>query len=220
MPSLETQLDLLKSKYSRQLTRDEALDLALQAAQLHMEFLRLAKDKSERAQLKDKCNELLDDAHRIKMSDNWELSSDVLSSFGPLCLSSHQSVQTVYAKGGGDSDAETGKVATSATSRSALEEPVAEQTLRFLDHEESALATSRSLDIILPTRGKVIPMPSKPIANSSMSIQAPIFGHSLSRAEEILLLRGSRLNGIIFPPWKSAPSEDEFHNLEDGVLYL
>ena len=43
---------------------------------------------------------------------------------------------------------------------------------------------------------------------------------SLTKKEEILLLKASFLNGFKFPPWKKPPSASEFELGEDGCLFL
>lgn len=42
----------------------------------------------------------------------------------------------------------------------------------------------------------------------------------LSTREQIILLKGSKLNGVVFPPWDSAPSAKEFELLDYESLYM
>lgn len=43
----------------------------------------------------------------------------------------------------------------------------------------------------------------------------PVSTRPLTRSEEILLLRASKLNGFKFPPWKETPRDSDFE-LKDG----
>lgn len=47
---------------------------------------------------------------------------------------------------------------------------------------------------------------------------SPVSSRPLSTREEVILLEGSKLHGLIFPPWKAEPSEN-FFDLTDGTLY-
>lgn len=46
-------------------------------------------------------------------------------------------------------------------------------------------------------------------------LREPLSSRKPSTREEIILLEGSRLNGFVFPPWKSGPEPSEFE-LKDG----
>lgn len=54
-------------------------------------------------------------------------------------------------------------------------------------------------------------LPVKP----SVGLEAPQSSRSLPKAEHILLLKASYLNGFKFPPWTMPPAPDEFE-LKDG----
>jgi hypothetical protein len=41
-------------------------------------------------------------------------------------------------------------------------------------------------------------------------MRVPQSRRQLSTREEVILLEGSKLHGLIFPPWKSEPDEQEF----------
>ena len=38
----------------------------------------------------------------------------------------------------------------------------------------------------------------------------PVSSREVSKAEQIILLKSSKLNGFTFPPWQGAPEPDEF----------
>ncbi|KAF2814625.1 cysteine proteinase [Mytilinidion resinicola] len=43
------------------------------------------------------------------------------------------------------------------------------------------------------------------------SLKEPISSRTLSKKEQIILLKASRINGFVFPPWKEPPVPSEFH---------
>lgn len=49
-----------------------------------------------------------------------------------------------------------------------------------------------------------------PLQSSGTTLRAPASERTISRAEEIILLEGSKLHGSIFPPWASEPDEAVF----------
>lgn len=51
--------------------------------------------------------------------------------------------------------------------------------------------------------------------SSSASSRVPVSSRALSKREQIILLEGSKLNGLVFPPWKGAPAAEEFE-IRDG----
>ena len=65
----------LKQNYQSQLqvaaTKDEALTLAISAAENLMKALKLSSSSDEKRQLKSQCGVLMDVADRIKKSTNW-----------------------------------------------------------------------------------------------------------------------------------------------------
>ncbi|KAL7775377.1 hypothetical protein CFE70_009220 [Pyrenophora teres f. teres 0-1] len=64
------------SKYRTQLetaaTKDEALNLAISAAESLMKALKLSSNSDERKQLKAQCSDVMSDADRIKKSEQWK----------------------------------------------------------------------------------------------------------------------------------------------------
>lgn len=71
-------LDALKEdaeRYANQLkrssSRDEALEIAIKAAETSMQALKLAGDQDEKARLSTRFTQLLNDAERIKVSKDW-----------------------------------------------------------------------------------------------------------------------------------------------------
>lgn len=57
---------------------------------------------------------------------------------------------------------------------------------------------------------KTASQPSK-----SSVLKDPVSSRKLTTREEIILLEGAKLNGFVFPPWKTHPSPEEF-TLERG----
>ncbi|KAI9894060.1 MAG: cysteine protease [Vezdaea aestivalis] len=50
--------------------------------------------------------------------------------------------------------------------------------------------------------------------------RAPLASEPATRKEQIILLKGSKLNGFIFPPWQVIPSSDDFEPGRGGSLFL
>ncbi len=75
----------LKARPVQGLSRKEALKLATQAAELQMKFMRVAVDEEEKSELTNKVISMLDQAERIKRSENWDpKSSELLIDLEPL----------------------------------------------------------------------------------------------------------------------------------------
>lgn len=59
-----------------------------------------------------------------------------------------------------------------------------------------------------------------PVENTNLTVlppqplKAPYSSRDLSTREEVILLEGSKLHGLLFPPWKIEPSDDEFMDFE------
>src|SRR5690349_19890390 len=49
-----------------------------------------------------------------------------------------------------------------------------------------------------------------PVELPSESLRVPHSSRQLSTREEVILLEGSKLHGLVFPPWSSEPDEREF----------
>lgn len=50
------------------------------------------------------------------------------------------------------------------------------------------------------------------------TLSEPLSIRHQSNAEQIIVLRASKLNGSTFPPWKDPPSSDQFRNEDGGVF--
>jgi len=64
--------DQLSNRLLHCQSRDEALEVAIQAAETSMRALKLAKDPTEKSQLSKRVQQLLDEADRIKTDPNWK----------------------------------------------------------------------------------------------------------------------------------------------------
>lgn len=53
---------------------------------------------------------------------------------------------------------------------------------------------------------------------SPQPLKAPYSSRGLSTREEVILLEGSKLHGLLFPPWNIEPSDAEFKDF-DGHFY-
>lgn len=65
------------------------------------------------------------------------------------------------------------------------------------------------------TRGS----PVKKSAATDLDLNLPVSRRRLTKQEEILLLKASKLNGFTFPPWRDVPNLTEFELGTDGVPF-
>lgn len=180
-------------------TKDEALNLALEAAELCFKAIKIATEPGQRSEIRSRCQSLLDGAERIKLLDEWRplAPSPSIEPAAPALI---------------HSDASTELLPGSSTSVSEL-----------IDVSDCTLAVTRtqsSTDIHSNFNHLSITAapPFEAIAATSTNIKRlaePISKRVLATSEQILLLRGSKLNGFQFPPWKGPPNSDEF-SLGDG----
>lgn len=142
--------NLLKRKQNELLqssSKDEALAIALAAAELSMKALKLSKDSDARKFYSAKVQSLLDEAEQIKFNDAWSLVKKP--------------------------------------------QPAVQE------------AEGRNIHI-----------------DKIKRLEEPISSRPLTKAEEILLLKASKLNGFKFPPWKVPPRESDFELRDGEALYL
>lgn len=206
MASLTDELLGLKKKYSQLLTKDEALDLALQAADLHMKFLKIAKDGPEKRDIRRRCSSLLDEAEKIKSSDVWQSDSDSLISFevleptrsgafpvqppgSPEPSSQHKFVEPAIS---GIGIHHQGHHSVMSTSPSGLRSVTSSSNQHQYGHQ---VQPSSAAAIRTTTR-------------------------ALSKKEQILLWQGSELHGCRFPPWEALPSDADFDRLQGEPLFV
>ena len=204
MPDLENELHVLKSRFNKQLTRDEALDLALQAADLHMKFLHLAKEGAEKNDLRRRTSNILDEAARIKTTDAWD--SDSLISFEVLEPSKRPS--NGYHGSHGSQATSNGAMTTSSpvTSSSRSSIPVS-RTPNLLD--SPLLTPTHNSDGL-----------SNGSSHSVARLPTPSSRRELPKKEQIILLKSSELHGCKFPPWDKPPPATDFDRMEGEMLFV
>ncbi|KAJ9647307.1 cysteine protease [Coniosporium tulheliwenetii] len=144
----------LQASIANATSKDEALELALQAAELCMKALKIATDREQKSDMTSRCQTLLTEAERIKTITQWPLTPVLTPAMTPGPASSPNA------------------------------SPL---TLR---RETEAIGTPT------PVRVK--------------QLVEPVSSGELSKAEKIILLKSSKLNGFTFPPWQGAPEPDEF----------
>lgn len=206
MPDLENELHVLKSSFSKQLSRDEALDLALQAADLHMKFLRLAKDGPEKTDLKRRCSNILVEAERIKATDIWDSDTQSLVSFEALEPS----------RAGSDGyHATPGFQATSNGSK-----PTSSHMLSSSRISMPVSRTPTLLDSPLVTPIGTADGSTRTSASSGARLQMPYPRRELPKKEQIILLKASELHGCKFPPWDKQPPASDFDRIKGEMLFV
>ncbi|KFY39876.1 hypothetical protein V494_03780, partial [Pseudogymnoascus sp. VKM F-4513 (FW-928)] len=97
------------------------------------------------------------------------------------------------------------KLATSSTERARLKE----KCLNILARAEEI----KKIEQWQPTISH-----TGPVIMSSDAPKAPVSRRQLPTREEVILLEGSKLHGLIFPPWVSEPDEQEFA-APNGEIY-
>ncbi|KAJ5897252.1 hypothetical protein N7504_007540 [Penicillium tannophilum] len=116
-----------------------------------------------------------------------------------------------------------GAIATATSQKAALEAAIdaAEHYMRALNlasAEDKKILDSKCKELL--TRAEKIKAAedwqSAARARSITGLRAPASKRKLTTREEIIILEGAKLNGFIFPPWKSSPSPQEFVIDEGG----
>lgn len=206
MSTLDIELKGLQSKYSQQLTRDEALDLALQAADLHMKFLRIAKEGPEKKALSRRCSSILDNAEKIKAQDIWEFDSDSLIGFGPL-QSSRSQLSGGTLSSNGIATSPIPSIARGLKPQTPLQPPI------MVPRPSSPLSEARTT---LSTKS---PFSARRTRTENRSSAPLISSRVVPKKEQILLWQGSELHGSRFPPWETPPSDNEFERVHGEALF-
>ncbi|KAI9875512.1 MAG: cysteine protease [Pleopsidium flavum] len=57
-------------------------------------------------------------------------------------------------------------------------------------------------------------------SESGSKLEEPLSSRQLSTREQIILLEGSKLNGFVFPQWKSSPDPNEFESRDGEQRFL
>lgn len=194
MSTLETEMKGLKSRYSQHLTRDEALDLALQAADLHMKFLRIAKEGPEKKALSQRCSSILDEAEKIKSEDVWSFDSDSLIGF------------------------ETLQPERSSLSSNLLVDPPNSSNIRGLTTQTvpMVLRSSSPARSTSTTDSRISAGRNGTTNRSSALLKS---NRIIPKKEQILLWQASELHGSKFPPWENPPSNNEFERVHGELLF-
>lgn len=206
MSNLEEELHKLRQTRTKQLTQNEALDLALEAAELHIKFLRIAKEGQDKTELRSRTSSVLDEAERIRNVETWDNNSQPLINFG-VPASQRPAIN--------GTDGTTSSQVGQQDSFLSIS-----RSLTPLNESFSGYAGPNLLD---DTDVNDWTHPQErddfsPVARSPLV--PPKSTRVLSRKEQILLLRGSELNGCKFPPWERSPSDSDFDRSEGQELFM
>ena len=71
LQELKDDAERLATQLPRASSKDEALEVAIKAAEISMQALKLAQDKNDKASLSTRVKQLLDEAEKIKHSKDW-----------------------------------------------------------------------------------------------------------------------------------------------------
>lgn len=71
LEELKNDAERLDAQLLRSSSKDEALEVAIKAAETSMRALKLAQDPNERSKLSTRVKQMLEEAERIKMSTDW-----------------------------------------------------------------------------------------------------------------------------------------------------
>jgi hypothetical protein len=167
----------LETRIAQARSADEGLQLAIEAAELAMRALGVAKVKAEREEMKARASELL------RMAEGFKKQISASASAGRQGTGSVPSTSCAT-----PSVVSTRSLGPSATSTMSL-----------------SLRTSTAASSV----GSVAANAAKP----------PRSRRELSKAEQILLMRGSKVNGCKFPPWAATPNTHDFFLTEGGTMY-
>ena len=58
------------------------------------------------------------------------------------------------------------------------------------------------------------------MSSKRKTLEEPVPNRVLTTREQIILLEGSKLHGLLFPPWKVAPEPAEFELPVGGAQYV
>ncbi|EMD68824.1 hypothetical protein GGP41_008813 [Bipolaris sorokiniana] len=235
MADRATQLEACKaaaSNYRSQLdtaaTKDEALTLAISAAEKLMKALKLSSNQDEKKLLKAQCGEIMNVADRIKKTGTWTQSAKPQSNDSK----SHHIGQwvTQVAVAADPSSASQDTTTQSSSSRHGLSSASRPDT----SYQNSPnIKSSNAFDVdsaINPSlKSSSQPCPASILSHSTLPnvseaspsraaashpqiyrLREPVSSRQPSKREEIILLKASMVNGFKFPPWTKEPSADEF----------
>ncbi|OAK95249.1 cysteine proteinase [Phaeosphaeriaceae sp. SRC1lsM3a] len=230
-------------KYRSQLqsaaNKDEALSLAISAAESLMGALRLSSDPTEKQRLKAECRDIMNAADRIKNDVDWrptaalrqessqgmninQWAADLVSAQSPSVGSEYATEQASSLRLGLSSTTATPDNASSSSDRpQPVSEPIFEKYLppvaKFSALSEPADALQ---DQTSTMRDKAhSSSPSKTVYSHVHRLTEPISTRRRAKREDIILLKASMVNGFKCPPWDRNPSPDEFVAIRNTELF-
>ncbi|POS84005.1 hypothetical protein EPUL_002988 [Erysiphe pulchra] len=115
-------------------------------------------------------------------------------------------------------------VAKSLTKNDALQNAIRAVELYMSAIELTVLKSEKDrlrkkCKLLLQTAEEIKKSESWPLAikeSSGVNLKVPISTRILSKSEKLILLESSNLNGFLFPPWTSEPSDMVFENVAEG----
>ncbi|KAL6709508.1 cysteine protease [Coniothyrium glycines] len=224
--------------------KDEALTLAIAAAENLMKAMKLSSDALERRELKAQCGEIMNAADRIKSDAQWVPAARPQQQ-PSITRDEHigKWAATVASSGRPETLVED-TISQASSSRQALSSVTAPvEHIQILtdstnqNRHAADAASPHDLDVDsfveAPTPIPQLPLQPAHMGTSSPSITPsaapythirrlaePVSSRKRSKKEEIILLKASMVNGFKCPPWDKSPSTSEFVSQEGAGPFV
>jgi calpain-7 len=180
----------------------------MQAAELCLKALEIATDPAQRTEIRSNCQSLLDEAERIKLNEKWQPLVSVASE---RSRSSQHSTSCSF-----DSLFLTAFLKQPLLKDDSINHST-DNLISLPDFIPLNISDTPPLDAINSSRR----YGEEPRETTSIRrLIEPTSKRKLAKSEQIILFRGSKLNGFQFPPWTKPPRTEVFDLVEGEELFL
>ncbi|KAL9055397.1 MAG: hypothetical protein Q9162_003594 [Coniocarpon cinnabarinum] len=187
--ALVKQLHEIRHRDLTGLTKDEALSLAVEATELSMKLMQLAKTKDEKQLHKDNSSRLLTQAETIKQAQTWDPTGNAsLLDFRPLNPIRPVALNVPF------------RANVTSKTQSYAKKPTQQSNTPTSSSHASSHASSRFAALHSPWPRKVL------------ELKSPVQERELTGREQLLLWSASKLPGGPFPPWADNKSRTLDHH--------
>lgn len=227
----------LHSQLQSAATKDEALDLAIGAAENLMKALKLSSNLDERKQLKAQCGDMMNIADRIKKSTEWTPWAEQQPTSNKAERIDHWAAE-VAVSANSVTPVEDVTPQKSSSRHGLSSTPATIEGVRVTsDSSKATVSHGAGMKVsfegglkaplvpALPASHPQQNLPKAEVTALSPSIASyshihrlvePVSSRKRSKREDIILLKASMVNGFKCPPWKENPTAAEFAP-QDGV---